>query len=212
MHGRNFGLLKSPRTPTTSNFEKRSLARVGDDASFSDASKFTLGGKNDVPKLLGGSNKRLLDSAVRVARGSLELPFWSRTLNLSAVAIPLMPGSRTCKRPRIVPLNIHNGLVQRRRGTHNPPIALAVVSPRASPYDTTVPPRPSRWPGRTGSMLNYERVFSLKCDNLSSLDSGPLPFCFPVSEVPPPEDSHLASGGDSQPENVCSQISRVGGP
>lgn len=114
-----------------------------------------------------------------------------------------MPGSRTCKRPRIVPLNIHNGLVQRRRGTHNPPIGLAVVSPRASPYDTTVPPRPSRWPGRTGRMLNYERVFSLKCDNLLSLDSGPLPFCFPVSEVPPPEDSHLASGGDSQPETFA---------
>lgn len=36
----------------------------------------------------------------------------------------------------------------------------------------------------------------MKCGNLSLLDSGPLPFCFPVREVTPPEHPHLASGGD----------------
>jgi len=54
-----------------------------------------------------------------------------------------------------------------------------------------------------------------KGDNLWTLDRRPLPFCSPVREVPPPEESCLASGGDSQPEAFCNvrpQIYRAGIP
>jgi len=45
---------------------------------------------------------------------------------------------------------------------------------------------------------------STKCDNLWTLDGGPLLFCSPVREVLPPRESCVASGGGFQSEAFLS--------
>ena len=44
----------------------------------------------------------------------------------------------------------------------------------------------------------------MKCDNVWALQGGPLLFCSPVREVPPPRESCVASRGDFQPEAFLS--------